>query len=601
MASEAALLRYFRSELEYLKRESARFSVKHATAAARIGVDPNHVKDPDVELMLQSFALLAGRLRYGLDVRQALIPEQLSQVLNPHLAVSVPCMAVAQLEVDPAGANYAKEIRLKPGTALFADVRTPTDSYTCQFRTRAVVTPQPLKVSKVGPASVVAAGVEAPPAALAALAITVRAADGLQIGQLAQVPWRLFLSGPACWRLRDLLDSHVVAIATQGSPDSQRRLQPAARVVFERAASACARARSEPFSHAGLSHLREFYLFPEQYLFPVFDGLDLTGYEHEVTLIVYLSAPCPPCGPDAFAFNCVALENLFRARLEPTRLDAWTSEYRLIGEYRNHDVCEVHSIDELVVLDRAGHSAPVPALYGLERQHVTRGQQPSAQWYHTVRRELSQLPVAGGTELFVALRNAALQAASCAGSLLAGSVLCSNRRLPEQLAPGARARLEVPGPVTGATFLTQPSRHDPPQLEGDTTRRLVLQQSLSSFRLESGPKGLERLKALLRQHLPGDVQEAADTIRAMTALEVSRMMIPADAEAWHGLVPGQRVCVTVDERDFERASPLVLGHVLDACLAHFVPVNGCVQLEIRRSDGTLLRRFEPSMGDVWSA
>jgi type VI secretion system protein ImpG len=56
------LLGYYERELIFLRRMGADFAKKYPKIAARLLLDEEKIEDPHVERMVESFALLAGRV-----------------------------------------------------------------------------------------------------------------------------------------------------------------------------------------------------------------------------------------------------------------------------------------------------------------------------------------------------------------------------------------------------------------------------------------------------------------------------------------------------------------------------------------------------------
>jgi hypothetical protein len=94
---------FYQQELAALREEAGEFGQDHPEQAGMLGIQRGRSQDPQVELMMQSFAYLPGRLRYQLEVDQALLPNALLADLYPHLAAPLPSMTVAHLEAHPDG------------------------------------------------------------------------------------------------------------------------------------------------------------------------------------------------------------------------------------------------------------------------------------------------------------------------------------------------------------------------------------------------------------------------------------------------------------------------------------------------------------------
>ena len=61
----APLFPYYERELTFIRQLAAEFAKQHPAAAGRLLLEPNRSVDPHVERLIESFALLAGRVQHS--------------------------------------------------------------------------------------------------------------------------------------------------------------------------------------------------------------------------------------------------------------------------------------------------------------------------------------------------------------------------------------------------------------------------------------------------------------------------------------------------------------------------------------------------------
>ena len=61
------LFPYYERELIFIRQFAQEFAARYPAAAGRLLLEPNRSGDPHVERMIESFALLAGRIHHKLD------------------------------------------------------------------------------------------------------------------------------------------------------------------------------------------------------------------------------------------------------------------------------------------------------------------------------------------------------------------------------------------------------------------------------------------------------------------------------------------------------------------------------------------------------
>src|SRR5271167_995258 len=94
------LFPYYERELQFIRQLSQEFAREYPGAAGRLLLEPNRSADPHVERLIESFALLAGRIHHKLDDEFPELTEALLSVLYPHYLAPVPSMAVVEFDLD---------------------------------------------------------------------------------------------------------------------------------------------------------------------------------------------------------------------------------------------------------------------------------------------------------------------------------------------------------------------------------------------------------------------------------------------------------------------------------------------------------------------
>src|SRR6266446_1400822 len=103
------LFPYYERELLFIRRLAQDFAKQYPAAAGRLLLEPNRSGDPHVERLIESFALLAGRVHQKLDDEFPELTEALLNTLYPHYLAPIPSMAIVQFELD------AGRVPVRPG------------------------------------------------------------------------------------------------------------------------------------------------------------------------------------------------------------------------------------------------------------------------------------------------------------------------------------------------------------------------------------------------------------------------------------------------------------------------------------------------------
>ena len=108
-----------------------------------LGAD--RINDPHVERLVESFALLSGRIHHKLDDEFPELTDAILGVLYPHFLAPIPSMGVIQFDLDaertqmPDGFTIPRQSRLKT---------KPVGDVSCRYRTGYPVTLWPVKVAE---------------------------------------------------------------------------------------------------------------------------------------------------------------------------------------------------------------------------------------------------------------------------------------------------------------------------------------------------------------------------------------------------------------------------------------------------------------------
>src|SRR5271167_4900077 len=96
---------YYERELLFIRQFSQEFAKLYPAAAGRLLLEPNRSTDPHIERLIESFALLSGRIHHKLDDEFPELTEGLLGVLYPHYLAPIPSLSIVQFELDASRAG----------------------------------------------------------------------------------------------------------------------------------------------------------------------------------------------------------------------------------------------------------------------------------------------------------------------------------------------------------------------------------------------------------------------------------------------------------------------------------------------------------------
>lgn len=596
------VLDYFREELDGLRGRAVEFARQYPGVAAELALSGGRSNDPHVELLMQSFAFLTGRLRHRIDAESPELSNALLAVMAEPLSTPTPSMAVVQLAVDPGGANFGAGYTLPRHTQLSIKAKAlGGHETTCRFRTAYATPLWPLEVTALGRIASNQYGdadLRASPAqgdARSVIRIRVAATAAGIMPELSLRHLRFYIDGDERVRssLYDLLATQLDSVAlfdvtsrVDDAGGGEERGE-ALRLVRTLPASAVRMVGFEDDeallpegigTHPGSRALQELFSFPEKFHFVDLrcpDRLVVRG-ELEIALVFRTDpAGLPTLRPEHLRLNCVPVVNLFIQTCDPIRLDQRRLEYPVIVDSRHHRTHEVYTVLG-VLATRPGQSAK--EILPFFSPHADADE---AGVHYTLRRSLSESRALPGTEVTMAFHDHHLSLALPAADAVHVRALCTNRDLCEGLREGDTLDLDGGGPVTAVSLLHRPTNARLPKLQGKDPWHLVSVLSLNRFSYLGRDGGIETLERVLRLYAHDEDPVATAQIESVVELTTRPTVLHIGSEGWRGFCQGELVTLTVDEQTFRGCSPVLFAEIIRRFLGSQVSLNSFVQLELR--------------------
>lgn len=145
MAQDDLILRYYESEMMYLREAGKEFAQAHPDRAAMLNLDKVSDRDPYVERLFEGFSFLMGKMRQKLDDDLPELTEGLVSLLWPHYLRTIPSLSVIELAPD-----YQKLKEPEILSKNFEVISQPIGpkQTKCRYRSTRDVELLPLKLNK---------------------------------------------------------------------------------------------------------------------------------------------------------------------------------------------------------------------------------------------------------------------------------------------------------------------------------------------------------------------------------------------------------------------------------------------------------------------
>jgi len=575
------LLQYYKRELSYLRTQGADFAARYPKIASRLALHGSESIDPHTERLVEAVAFLAARVHRDLDREFPQVAAALLDNLCPTLTQPVPSMTVAEFGLDPAQGKVTSGFRVPRHTILYAST---SGGDQCRFRTTWDTTLWPVTITK---------------AALqgdATLRFTLECASDTDFSELELDSLRIHLRGD--WMttvpLYELLIAGVsgVRVLPEGAQGTQALPPGSWREVGY--------AEDEevlpvpPHAQPAYGLMQEYFAFPRKFhFFEIANLRGRLGAGRECEVIVTLDRvdrALRGVTADNLRLGCCPVINLFPRTSEPIVVDHREYEYLLTADRQRGATTEVHTILSVTASDpNAERPVPVPSFAALGH---SRAEEETTFW--SARRELSLRQNITGTDVYLTFVDRANTSQVPAEPVVYANLLCTNRRLAEQVPIGAKMILEGVSQSTRVQCLYEPTQQLDPPMGSETLWRLVALLTLNHQSLADGLTGREQLQEMLSL-FASDSKRDQEQVRGIRALEARGVTARVGADAWRGYCRGTEVILEFNEEAFVGSSPLLMSAVLARFFAMYTSINSFVRLAVRRGD-EVWKQWEPMSG-----
>jgi type VI secretion system protein ImpG len=611
-----ALFPYYERELLFIRQLIQEFAGKYPHIASRLLLEPNRSADSHTERLIQTFALMTGRVQQRLADDFPEISDAIFQMLYPHFVAPIPSMSIVEFEADPMKTQLTQGFSVPAGSRL--TTRTAAGE-TCRYRTCYPVTLWPLQVreaSFVGPPF--PAGLEPPARAAALLTLRIECVGELKLAQLALDHLRLYLHGDVAVTapLYETLFQHALQVLIRPTEQGS-----AAKPVVMSAATALRQVGFErgegmvpypPRAPLGYRLMTEYFTFPAKYFFADVGGwrrVARNGFQQGCEILIFCDrhhrALEQGVDRSTFRLGATPVVNLFEHDCEPLRLAA-QADYRIIPSKDQPRSFEVYSIDAVFSHDMATNvRTDYPPFHSL--RHNQPAGEETVYWY--LDRRPAEMENDRGSEVFVHFVARDSAPSEPRADVIQVRATCMNRDLPMQLqAEGERLdfELEMAAPLNKIHCLRPVTTPWRPALARGEAWRLISHWNPNHLSLEDGETGLEAMREIIRLYRFTDEQSGQTPIAVLNqqvaegllAIAFRRVLGRVNDGLGTGLCQGIEVAIQLDEDKFRHSSTILFASVFEQFLGLYASLNSFTQLVVRTTkNATAYRHWPPRQGE----
>lgn len=615
---------YYDRELRQFRLHAQEFASRYKIEAAALGLGVDRATDPHIERMIESFALLAARVRARLDDDFPELIDGMLGVLYPHLLAPIPSMGIVQFDPIPGAAGLEKGLTIAAGS-MMTTKDVPGIPCACKYQTAYPVTLWPVEVSE--------ATLQSPPfpsswklakqtstaetvRAKAILRLVINTRSGASWAELPLERLRLFLWGDDILTasLHELMLNQVLAVSFRDL--SSASTQPMIPLPVHEAIQPVGLKLDEgmlpypPQSFLGYRLLTEFFLYREKFLF-----LDLLGWTKarqaaaiqgkSVEVLIYLNRTLPSqlereVSSAQFRLGATPIINLFEQKTEAIPLTFERYDYPLTPDVHFPSAHEVVSIEDVRHVDPLqGTETEYAPFYSYRHADRDRNR---AYWHARRKGTREEAYGYGGTEVDLHFVNLDFDPRVPTDPTVVVTTLCCNRDLPNVLREVGEALAFEPltalpayinclKPVT-STLRPLPGR--------GSYWRLISHLNLNHLSLTDHQQGKKAFQEYLELYNFADPETNSQlakinqqVISGILELESKRTVeLVHSAEGMVGFARGMEISIELDEEKFVGLGSYLFASVLDHYFAMHASINSYTRLvHGTRQAGPVIKRW----------
>lgn len=574
---------YYEEELRYLYESGREFAKAHPDRAQFLNIDSVGDRDPYVERLFEGFAFLAGRIREKLHDSFPQLTEGIINLMWPQLLHEIPSLATVQFTPRT---GFLQETKILPRGSEVLSNRVGKHHTICRFMTTQDVELNPLSMKGIEKHTDLKGN--------EVISFHFSLDSNISWNNLAISKISVFIHAelPTALMLHECLTTSVKeAKISINNGQETIELSPQTAVTPGGITHETSILPENNYTMWGYSLLREFFVYPEKFLFFNLNGFDLIPFldpaPDNLTFTLTLSKIFPtdkPFSSENFRLYCSPIVNLTHVETEPIVRDGLRSEYRIVADASAPGSVYTHSVTSVTGIDRiTGERSEYAPMHTFKNINAPSSRSYATRFVRTAGGEREQFLIVGGDQISdedtVIEENLSIMA------------WCSNGELPRDTINVG----DISNPGKGFPDyirIKNISRPTLPCVPPDDNNFLWIFQSQLSTTWAS-LASVETLKCFLKIYDWSRQEGRVRRIEAITDVSSSPIEMVVDS----CIVRGVNITISILDSEFKDSGDIHLfGLVLSEFLGQFVSINSFLELVFILKPTEKIIKWNPKAG-----
>lgn len=566
---EDKLLHYFDQELAYLRHGMKQFAKRYPGVAKRLNLGSNHLENPYVTRLLESFALISGRLHSHQDEKYDQLNQSLLHMLFPDYTGLIPAMAIVQF--TPAN-GLVQAVNVDRGEKLetLSVSGEPLHFSTCYTTDILPIKIDAIEVKEMSPTVDIN------------VHLSVCSHD-VTLSELSCSSVRFFINDvdEHAFHLYEVLFSHCSSISLT-DPETNVFLGSLTHENI-RPVGLGQNESVLPWSSVSTPSWRlisEYFCFKQKFLFfdITFPNDILSSSQEKLMINFHLkdiqASELTYLHNNSLQLNCIPVVNLFKKTLEPLIMDEQHYQYPLKIDKRYPNHFQIHSIDQVVDVTDPDQAFEIPRLYNQKGQNHSEYMYTLQHRTNTIESHEVATSYLSFTQLPTAL--------STTSRIIEAHATCCNGNLPSKLAlEGSEYHLQMSKgklPIKGASFLHSPTTMYWRNRSGKSyDQELTSQLAANTLMLLDPSESLDYVRNTLQVTDVVKNESNQSVVDSIISVTPEKSIMRHSENKLSSFVYGTTITVTMKRSILKRHSKILLTEILKRSFAMNQYINACLE------------------------
>ena len=601
-------LNYFHDELNYLKESGDKFSKAYPKIAQHLKLNTQGSDDPQVALLLESFAFMNARIQEKLNDGFPELSESILNIMYPHYQAPIPAMSIAQFQ---ASSDLSEKKTIPAQSLLESD---PDLGNKCYFQTAYDVTLLPIKVELAELTDHIQLPMtqKIPEETSGYLHLKLSCIDpDMTFDKLKPEKIRFFLNGQAqnIFPLYELLLKEILEVdlikQSNNNPLIVSRLEKnAVRAVgFDHSEGILPYPKQSLLAYRLLT---EFFVFPEKFLFI---DLDINsdawlGCGNKAEFFLYIKNINQnlknKVNANTFALGCSPIVNLFKKITEPLEINNQKIDYLITPDYHQPNQLEIYSIDKVIGSSSINDESEYLPIYGSKNNQHT--QSHPTFWSSKRRLDYNNKDNTNSSDVFISVINLDSISDMNKKTTLYIETHCSNRVLPAGLFYSKEnfplQLTKESAPISSIRLLMEPTLLRHPINNSTNHDTLLSHLSLNYMNLSDENSGLSALTQLINLYDLSNSSATQAIANSISELKTTKIIRRLPLGITNTFCQGIKIELELDTSAFVGSSAYLFAKVLECFFSLYCSINSFIELQVKNKfDKKIFFQSSPKIGD----